>query len=112
MSALAAITMTAKAQQSAEPESMRKLRGLRDKIGRELDAETKARQDHEARPPIVPLSLAADYSTTGSHLSAGAGPGGAGGSGAAPTTRRMFPWRSTMPEPISSHAFSVPTGCT
>ena len=44
-----------------EPESMRKLRALREKIGKEFDVESKLRQESETKEPLVPLSLAPDY---------------------------------------------------
>lgn len=44
-----------------EPESMRKLRALKEKIQREYQLEQKERLDNETKEVIVPLSLAADY---------------------------------------------------
>lgn len=48
-------------QSSSEPESMKKLRALKEKIQGELQQEQKERVDFESREPVIPLSLAADY---------------------------------------------------
>lgn len=48
-----------------EPESMKKLRALKEKIQAELQQEQRERQDLENREPMIPLSLAADHATSG-----------------------------------------------
>jgi hypothetical protein len=46
------------------PESMRRLKALKEKIQQEFQTEHKERIEHENREVIVPLSLASDYGPT------------------------------------------------